>query len=169
MKDEAHLGKIGTLNIPILITLIITLIVANTFIYKGVFAAHPAEADVFAAGKGEAMLVRMRSGAVILIDTGPDASILRSLGSALPPWRRSIDVVILTSSNAAQAGGLSSIQGRYSVGSVFRAGTASLPYGTTFTASDLSFTIAAPGGINLSVGSTTFMVSSSTPPGTYPL
>ncbi len=161
MKDEAS---------PLLILMIIAaFVVANAFIYKGVFAPRAVEADVFAAGKSEATLLRTRSGAAILVDTGSDASILRALGNALPPWQRSIDAVILTSGKVAQAGGLPSIESRYAVGAILRAGTPDLPYGSTLTLDDIFLTITAPGSITLSSGSTTLAISSSTPPGTYPL
>lgn len=167
MKDEGLSSK--KLGPFVLLSILIALIAANVFIYKGILAPHAAEADVLAVGKAEAILLRTRNGAIILVDTGPDASILRLLGAVLPPWRRSIGAVILTSGKAAQAGGLSSIRSRYDVGAVLRVGTVDLPYGTTFTASDLSFAIVAPSNIGLSIGSTMFTISSSTLPGTYPL
>ena len=51
----------------------------------------------------------------ILVDTGPDAGILRALGLALPMWQRSIDAVILTGTKTSFVGGLPEVQDRYRV------------------------------------------------------
>lgn len=155
---------------PFILILIITmLLVANASLYKGIFTSRSAEAYVFAVEKREVTLLRMPSGAMILIDAGSDASILRALGSTLPPWRRSLDLVILTSDKAAQAGGLPSVESRYAVGPVLHAGTPGLPYGAPLTFDGLSFAIIAPGVVAISSGASSLLISSSTPPGTYPL
>ena len=92
------------------------LIAANVSVYRTIFIGQALEVTVLDVGeKGSATLVRAPGGATILIDTGPDASILRALGEALPPWQRNIDAVILTSTKKASGGGLPDVLNRYDV------------------------------------------------------
>lgn len=104
-----------TLPTSLYLIALFILIAGNSVVYREVFA--PAELEIMAleAGKGDATLVRMQNGAVILVDAGSDASILRALGAALPPWKRSIDLIVLTGAKSAVAGGLPSIESRYKV------------------------------------------------------
>src|SRR3989344_7589612 len=72
-------------------------IAGNISVYQAILAPPVLEVAVLEVGKGNAVLVHTSHDKIILIDTGPDASILRALGSALPMWQRDIDAVILTS------------------------------------------------------------------------
>ena len=95
---------------------------ADTGLYQEVLAAPALSVSVLSVGKGDAFLVQAPHGALVLIDTGPDAEILRALGEKLPEWRRRIDVVVLTSSSIGSAGGLSAVLSRYRVGTLVRSG-----------------------------------------------
>ena len=67
-------------------------------------------------GQGDAYLVEL-GGATLLIDGGPDpARLMEELGASLPPWRRRIDVVILTHAHLDHAAGLIAALDRYEVG-----------------------------------------------------
>ena len=67
-------------------------------------------------GQGDAMLVQAPSGAVALIDGGPDPDLLlQRIGEALPWWQRRIDVVILTHPHEDHVGGLPAVLERYQV------------------------------------------------------
>ena len=91
------------------------LLFANFFIYRAILAPRVLTVSALEVGKGDATLIRTPSGKTILIDTGPDASILRALGMALPPWQRTIDAVILTSTKKNFTGGLPDVLSRYNV------------------------------------------------------
>lgn len=95
------------------------LIVANIFVYCAIFAQHILTVKDLEVGpadkRGSAILVRSVSGATILIDAGPDASILRALGTTLPPWQRKIDAVILTSTKRSATGGLQDVLNHYKI------------------------------------------------------
>jgi len=125
------------------------LIAANMSVYKTIFASRLLEVSVLEVGKGSATLVRTPRGKTILIDTGPDASILRALGEALPAWQRDIDTIVLTSDKPAQTNGLASIESRYQIGEVLRAGTTEFPYGTTISFDTIPIDIIAPGKYEL--------------------
>ncbi len=142
-------------------------IVANVNVYRAIFAPQVLAVTVLEVGKGDATLLQTQTGKTILIDTGPDASILRALGSALPMWQRKIDAVILTSSGARSAGGLPSLQSRYHISKIIRIGNAVTPYGSYFLFDTSRIEILAPSTFTISYGTSVFKISSSTPKGVY--
>ncbi|HUY62623.1 MAG TPA: hypothetical protein VMV50_02450 [Candidatus Paceibacterota bacterium] len=92
----------------------------TSFVYRTILAPHVLAVTVIPVGKGTAVLVRTPRGTTFLIDTGPDAGIVRALGTALPEWDRRIDAVALTSMTAETAGGAPEVLGRYVVGYLIR-------------------------------------------------
>lgn len=67
-------------------------------------------------GQGDAYVVQV-DGAIALIDGGPDPSrLLAELGTVLPPWRRHIDLIVLTHAHLDHGAGLLAVLNRYSVG-----------------------------------------------------
>lgn len=102
-----------------LLFLIAALLAANAVIYVHARQHAPLTISFLAVGDGEAVLVRPPTGSTLLINTGPDASILRELGSALPFWHRSINALITLDSTKSVTGGLTDVLGRYRVSQVF--------------------------------------------------
>jgi competence protein ComEC len=147
--------------------LLFLLIAGNVSIYRAIFAPAVLTVRVLSVGKGDAILVQSPSGKSVLIDTGPDASILRALGGALPMWQRSIDAVILTSTKSSSVGGLPEVQSRYRVSTITKIGGADIPYGTSLTFEKSVVNIIAPATVTVSYGSSVFAISSSTPAGVY--
>lgn len=79
---------------------------------QGLAALH-----VLDVGQGDAVL--LRSGAVdVLIDGGPDATVLARLGEVRPLWDRRLDLVVLTHPERDHLGGLVSVLERMDVGMV---------------------------------------------------
>ena len=77
---------------------------------------HVVFADV---GNGDSVLIVSPSGRQVLVDGGPEAQdATRLLGSALPFWDRSLDVVVLTHGHADHITGLLEVLRRYDVGHV---------------------------------------------------
>jgi len=67
-------------------------------------------------GQGDAYLVEA-GGKLALIDGGPDpVRLLAELGTSLPPWRRRIDLVVLTHAHLDHGAGLIAVLDRYEVG-----------------------------------------------------
>jgi len=73
-------------------------------------------------GQGDAIFIEAPSGRQVLIDGGPDRSVLRELSKVLPWWDRSIDVVIATHPDADHITGLVDVLQRYKVGHIFHPG-----------------------------------------------
>lgn len=147
------------------------LIVANVNVYRAIFAPPVLTISVLEVGpvgkESRATLVRSPNGKTLLIDAGPDASILRALGGALPMWQRKIDAVILTGLVARSTGGLPSLQSRYRVSKIVRVGNAITPYGSSFLFDTSRIEILAPSTFIISYGTSVFKISSSTPAGSY--
>lgn len=143
------------------------LIAGNIGVYQAILAPPALEMTILEVGKGNAVLVHTPDGKTILVDTGPDAGILRALGLALPMWQRSIDAVILTGTKTSFVGGLPEVQDRYRVSKIMRIGNTTTPYGTSFMFDNARIKIIAPATLSIFYGATTFNISSSTPAGIY--
>lgn len=164
-----------SLPVSFYLLLLCGLLAINVSVYQTLFAPKVLKVTVFEVGKGlsadrqgTATLVQSPNKKTLLIDTGPDASILRSLGTALPEWQRHIDSVILTSGKASFAGGMPTVESRYHIKTHTSIGGETAPYGTQlpFDGNTL-VTIIAPGTFTISQGSSSFLVSSTTQPKTY--
>lgn len=76
-------------------------------------------------GQGDAILVEAPSGAIMLIDGGPDPELtLRRLGANLPFFARRIDVVVLSHPHQDHVAGLVDVLDRFRVGALLHAGIA---------------------------------------------
>lgn len=82
----------------------------------------------FNVGAGDAVLITSPSENTMLIDGGPDQSVLQAIGRVLPFYVRSIDVVLATSQKNSDIGGLPFIIDRFNVGAFIDSG---LPSKTT--------------------------------------
>ena len=78
-------------------------------------------------GQGDSVFIDTPSGRQVLIDGGPDRSVLRELGKILPWWDRSIDVVIATHPDADHISGLVDVLQRYRVENIFHPGVEKNP------------------------------------------
>ncbi len=68
---------------------------------------------------GPATLVRLASGRVVLIDGGADGTaLLNALAGALPPWGRTIDLVIVTEARGGHFTGLAALLNAFHIGEV---------------------------------------------------
>lgn len=79
----------------------------------------------FDVGQGDVTLIQTPSHQQILIDGGPDTSVVAKLGKALPFYDRSIDLVILTHPHADHLIGLVEASRRYTIKHVLYGGVSS--------------------------------------------
>lgn len=149
------------------IILFFVLVAGNISVYQAILAPRALEMTILEAGKNNAVLVRAPYGKTILIDTGPDAGILRALGTALPMWQRNIDAVILTGTKASFVGGLPEVKSRYRISELIYIGDTVAPYGTSLIFDNTRIEIIAPATLTIFYGAATFNISSSTPAGAY--
>ena len=73
------------------------------------------EVDFFDIGQGDAIFIEAPNGNQVLIDGGPDETILEKLGQELSFYDRSIDLVILTHPEADHINGLVEVLKNYQV------------------------------------------------------
>ncbi len=73
-------------------------------------------------GQGDAALIESPTGVQVLIDGGPDRSVLRALGRVMPFFDRSIDVVIATHPDQDHIGGLPEVLARYRASHIIEPG-----------------------------------------------
>lgn len=73
-------------------------------------------------GQGDAEYIKMPTGEDVLIDGGPDASVLNQLGKVMDFGDREIDLVILTHPHADHLSGLVEVLKRYKVDEVWESG-----------------------------------------------
>ncbi len=77
-------------------------------------------------GQGDAILIRAPSGHDILVDGGrTDAAVLACLGRHLPPWDRTLELVILSHGDADHVGGLPQVAARYRISQAIFSGVES--------------------------------------------
>lgn len=93
-----------------------TILSAGVYLYR---RPQHLEVDFLDVGQGDSILIKSPYGQAILIDGGPDNSVLRCLGENLPFYRRWIDIVILSHYHDDHAIGLAEITKRYKIGKIF--------------------------------------------------
>lgn len=81
-------------------------------------------------GQGDAILIQTGDGVEVLIDGGPDSSVLRGLGSKMPFFDRSIYAIVATHPDKDHIGGLVDVLKRYDVGAIIESGVS---HDTSFT------------------------------------
>lgn len=69
----------------------------------------------FDIGQGDSIFIETPNGNQVLIDGGPDNSVLQKLGEVMPFYDHDIDLVILTHSDADHVAGLIEVLKRYGV------------------------------------------------------
>ncbi len=78
-----------------------------------------------AVGQGDALLIVAPDGKQLLVDGGPDpVPLLSQLGDHVPPWDRTLEMVVLTHADADHLGGLPELLDRYRAAQVVESGHA---------------------------------------------
>lgn len=131
-QDVSDYGQILMLNVsgrfqalrPKLLTLGV-LLSLNIFALVAVYdLSRPQLLEVvfFDIGQGDSIFIETPQGHQILIDGGPDSTILKKLGEEMPFWDRAIDLIILTHPSADHLNGLLMVLERYQVNQILWSG-----------------------------------------------
>lgn len=78
--------------------------------------------DFLDVGQGKAIFIETPDGNQILIDGGPDNSVVEKLSEAMPFFDREIDLIILTHPDSDHLNGLIEVLKRYSVDKIVETG-----------------------------------------------
>ncbi len=73
-------------------------------------------------GQGDAIFIEAPNGRQLLLDAGPGNTVVRELGSAMPFYDRTIDVLLMTHPDADHIGGFMEILRRFETSAVFESG-----------------------------------------------
>ena len=101
------------------------LVLANVFAWTVVFDLRQPrflEVNFFDVGQGDAIFIETPQGRQILIDGGPDSTILEKLGQEMPFYDRTIDLVILSHPEEDHLSGLIGVLKRYKVENILWTG-----------------------------------------------
>lgn len=100
----------------IIVLLIVTLVV---LIYLKFFEQLNYRIIFFDIGQGDSALIRFENNEKMLIDCGPDRSVLNKLGRYLPFYDRTIDYLIVTHFDLDHYGGCDEVLERYKIKNIF--------------------------------------------------
>ena len=101
------------------------LLMLNFFAWQEVFALNgPSylKVDFLSIGQGDSEFIQTPANNKILIDGGPDSSVLGKLNNILPFWDREIDLVILTHPDSDHVDGLIDVLQKYKVDNILWTG-----------------------------------------------
>lgn len=79
----------------------------------------------FDIGQGDATFIQTPDGTQILVDGGPDDTVLQKLAQVMLPWDRTIDAIVITHPDADHITGLVSVLDRYQVKTIIETGAQS--------------------------------------------
>ena len=71
-------------------------------------------------GQGDAVFIETPDGVQVLVDGGPDSSVLRELGEIMGVRDRTIDIIVGTHPDKDHIGGLVDVLARYEVGAIIK-------------------------------------------------
>lgn len=101
----------------LLLAILVLVILNISFIFSlRITSGRPLTVTFLSIGQGDAILIEAQGGEEILIDGGPDRSVLRELPKVMGPLDRTIDLVIATHPDKDHIAGLADVFARYDVG-----------------------------------------------------
>jgi len=105
----------GKFNKKVYVILVILLVLA-VFLWTASFAQdNQLHIYFYDVGQGDAIYIRSPKGQDVIIDGGPDSTILSKLGRDMPFYDRKIELIILTHPHSDHFSGLIDILKRYNV------------------------------------------------------
>lgn len=104
--------------IKILIVVLAMLILAWVWVFVEERESKFLQIDFFDIGQGDSIFIETPKHKQILVDGGPDMSVLEKLGREMPFWDRYIDLVVLSHPEADHLTGLIEIVKRYKIGGI---------------------------------------------------
>ncbi|MFM2423743.1 MAG: hypothetical protein RLZZ70_130 [Candidatus Parcubacteria bacterium] len=93
-------------------------ILATWFIGGGGTSSPYLQVSFLDIGQGDAILITTPDGVQVLVDGGPDGTVLRELAKAMPWGDRSLDLVVGTHPDKDHIGGLIDVLSRYQVNTI---------------------------------------------------
>jgi len=106
---------------------IFLLVIVNVIIFYSLYYVSGTNLMVafLDVGQGDAIFIKAPNGRQMLIDGGPNVSVLRELGQVMPFYDRSLDVIIATHADQDHIGGLVEVLKRFKVDLLIRSNATS--------------------------------------------
>lgn len=104
-----------------IVILVVVILIAVGISYR-LWRKAPFEFIVLDIGQGDALLVQSNTGETLLIDGGPDATVLSELKTALPRSDKTIETLVLTHPDSDHIAGLIPLLDYYTVNRVMVSG-----------------------------------------------
>ena len=106
---------------------LILLLILNIIIFYSIYYISESTLKVsfLDVGQGDAIFIKAPGGQQMLVDGGPNSSVLRELGKVMPFYDRSIDVVLATHADQDHIGGLVEVLKRFKVSLFIRSNATS--------------------------------------------
>lgn len=104
--------------IKILIVILAMLILVWVWVFVEGRESKFLKVDFFDVGQGDAIFIETPKHKQILVDGGPDLTILEKLGREMPFWDRYIDLIVLSHPEADHLTGLIEVAKRYKIGGI---------------------------------------------------
>ena len=101
---------------------IVAVLAAIPVFWLAYSAPQNLEVDFLDVGQGDSILIKTPVGQSILIDGGPDSSIIRELSRNLDWWDKQIDLMILSHPHDDHVSGLNEVLKRYKVEKILYSG-----------------------------------------------
>jgi competence protein ComEC len=123
----AHMYELGAFirkHLLLLIVLILGLLVAVIW-YAALHESRSGKLTIafMNIGQGDSIYIESPTGTQVIVDGGPDGSVIRELSHLVPFYDRTIDALIVTNPDQDHFSGFVDVMDRYKVKSVFESGT----------------------------------------------
>ena len=105
--------------------ILVILFSGTIFVWSAIFIQAPdniLEVHFFDVGQGDSIFIEMPNKRQILIDGGPDKTVLEKLNQTMPFYDQTIDLIILTHPDADHLTGLIEVLEYYQVGHILTSG-----------------------------------------------
>lgn len=109
-------------QVKILIALFIIAVVVWIFVFQESAQGEFLKINFLDVGQGDAIFVETMDKKQMLIDGGPDLSVLEKLGRIIPFYDRYIDLILLTHPEQDHLNGLIEVIKRYEIGAIITTG-----------------------------------------------
>ncbi len=106
----------------VVLLLVVCLTVLGFLLFPKAAAKENLEVVFLDVGQGDAIFIKTPSGKDVLIDGGPDSSVIEALGRHMPFYDRHIDTMILTHPHSDHVAGLVEVLKRFEVGEIWYTG-----------------------------------------------
>jgi competence protein ComEC len=119
--------KTGSKNNSLQWSLILMILLVGIFLYfyQASLVSNTTTVAFLDVGQGDAIYIEAPNGVQVLVDSGQNAGVVRELGSVMPFWDRSIDIIIPTHADKDHIGGFPEILKRFDVETVYKSQTTS--------------------------------------------